>query len=112
MVAIQQRTGKDIWQQLFEFKLIETNKETPYEQILKKIVKEGLLIENEYELKSVSPVMKQQLSHQLITGRFITLSVVKMPAAAKEMKWVLKSSLKKYAFPQFINQYMSTGNKQ
>jgi A/G-specific adenine glycosylase len=111
-VAIQQRTEKDIWQQLFEFKLIETNTETGYKQILKKIEKEGLLIRNEYEVKSVSPVMKQQLSHQLIKGRFITLTVTKKPAAGKGMKWVLKSSLKKYAFPQFINQYLSIDNKQ
>jgi A/G-specific adenine glycosylase len=103
-VAIQQRTAKDIWQQLFQFYLIETNKETGYKQLLNKAEKDGLLVKDEYEIKSVSPVIKQQLSHQLITGRFITPAVTKKPPATKGMKWVSKSSLKKYAFPQFINQ--------
>lgn len=111
-VAIRQRTGKDIWQQLFEFMLIEKNKETGYKQLLKKAEQEGLLIKHEYKVKSVSPVIKQQLSHQLISGCFITLAVKQKPQITEQMKWVSKSSLKKYAFPQFINQYLSIDNGQ
>lgn len=109
-VAIRQRTGKDIWQQLFEFMLIENSKETDYKQLLKKSEQEGLLTKNEYKVKSVSPVIKQQLSHQSINGCFITLAVKQKPKITEPMKWVSKSSLKKYAFPQFINQYLSIDN--
>jgi A/G-specific adenine glycosylase len=111
-IAVRQRTDKDIWQQLFEFHLIETKKETGNRLLLKKMEKDGLLIKDEYEVKSFSSLIKQQLSHQLITGRFITLLVKQKPKIAAEMKWVSKSSLKKYAFPQFINQYLSIDNKQ
>ena len=96
-VAIRQRTGKDIWQQLFEFMLIEKNKESGYKQLLKKAEQEGLLIKNEYEVKSVSPVIKQQLSHQLIMAVYYD-AVKQKPKITEQMKWVSKSLLKNMLF--------------
>jgi A/G-specific adenine glycosylase len=65
--AIRERTGKDIWQQLFEFPMIEMDKERSLKNILTAAEKYGLLPKNNYEFISISPLYKQQLSHQLIT---------------------------------------------
>jgi A/G-specific adenine glycosylase len=105
-VAIQQRTAKDIWQGLYEFSLIETEKETTIKTILQQAEKKGLLTKKNYELVVASSLYKQQLSHQLIAGQFIKIILNKKPLADKSFLWVDKKKLKQFAFPQFINQYL------
>jgi len=108
-IVIRQRTAKDIWQQLYEFPMIETNKEQSLKIILSKAETEGLLQKNSYEFVSVSQLYKQQLSHQLIAGQFIRVKVKKLFSKNNpEMNswvWPSKNKLKNYPFPKFINQY-------
>jgi len=108
--AVRQRTGKDIWQQLYEFPMIETHKEQNLKSVLIQAEKEALLEKRNYDIISISPLYKQQLSHQLIAGQFITIRLKRKSAAKKDpiaigWVWVTKNQLKKYAFPGFINSY-------
>lgn len=105
-MAIRQRTGKDIWQGLYEFLLAEADKEAPVKDMLQQAVKNKLLPGKKHEVISVSPLYKQQLSHQLIAGRFIHICFTKRPALPGGFAWVDKKKLKKYAFPRFINRYL------
>ncbi len=105
-IAIRRRMEKDIWQDLYEFPLIETANECDAKNILQKAEREKWILNKEYELLSVSPIYKQQLSHQLITGQFIQLSIKKKLQLNNDWQWVMKSRVGKYAFPQFINQYL------
>jgi A/G-specific adenine glycosylase len=105
-MAIRQRKGKDIWQDLYEFPLIETANECGTNKILKMAEKQKLVLKKGYKLSSVSPLFKQQLSHQLIAGRFLKLSVKKKPQLNNVWQWIMKNKFKKYSFPQFINQYL------
>jgi A/G-specific adenine glycosylase len=105
-IAIRQRMNKDIWQGLYEFPLIETDFGAETNTILKEAEKKKLIQKNEYELLAVSPVNKQLLSHQLISGQFIKLRLMKKPGHDKTWLWKLKSRIGIYAFPQFINQYL------
>ena len=110
--AIRQRTGKDIWQQLYEFPMIETHKEQNLKSILVKAEKEALLENRNYDMISVSPLYKQQLSHQLIAGQFLTIRLKRKPESKNDpiaigWLWVTKNQLNKYAFPGFINKYLS-----
>ena len=107
-MAIQQRSGKDIWQSLYEFPMVEASDETPVKKIIQQALTKKWLEKEKYELISVSPLYKQQLSHQLIAGQFIKLKLKKKPAE-KNWMWLSKSELKKHAFPQFINQYLKEG---
>jgi A/G-specific adenine glycosylase len=110
--VIRQRTGKDIWQQLFEFPMIETDKEEDVNKILATAVKHSMLQKKNYELISVSPLYKQQLSHQLIAGRFILLKLKTKTAAQKDIIWIEKTWLKEFAFPKLINTYLSNREAQ
>ena len=101
-IAIQQRTGKDIWQDLFEFLLIETRSAYDSKRILKEAEKKKLLIPREYELISISPLFKQQLSHQLIAGQFISLRLKQKPDRKDGYLLVSKNKLNQYAFPKII----------
>jgi A/G-specific adenine glycosylase len=103
-LAIRQRMEKDIWQQLFEFPLIESDREIPSKEVLKKAITDKWFAKDEYELQSLSPIMKQQLSHQLIAGQFLSIKLKKKPA--EDWIWVDKKELKEYAFPRFINQFL------
>jgi A/G-specific adenine glycosylase len=110
-IAIRQRTGKDIWQQLYEFPLIEEDHEQVQKIILQKAEKMGLLLKKNYQIVQLSGIFRQQLSHQLIAGQFIKLSIKKKPPEEHGLLWLRKEQFKKYAFPQFINQYLG-GNKK
>jgi A/G-specific adenine glycosylase len=104
--AIRQRTEKDIWQNLFEFLLIESTKCLDEREILKRLKKTSWLAKNGIEVKSVSPVFRQQLTHQLIEGRFTNLNIRYKPKSPANIIWVNKAEIKNYAFPKFINQYL------
>lgn len=105
-IIIRQRKEKDIWQDLFEFPLIETEKETTLKNILKEATKKRLIDEDAYELETISTLFKQQLSHQLIAGQFIRLRLKRKPVLSKEYLWVTKKTISTCAFPKFINQYL------
>jgi len=105
-IAIRQRTGKDIWQDLFEFLLIETTSANNSKRILKEAEKKKLLTSGGYELISISPLFKQQLSHQLIAGQFIRLRLKQKPKGIDSYLLVSGKKLGQYAFPKFINQYL------
>lgn len=104
--AIRQRTAKDIWQDLFEFPLVESSVELEKKKILKEVEKKKWLIKETYEVVSVSPLFKQQLSHQLIAGQFVKLKLKHKPSLKEDWLWISKSKASKYAFPQFINQFL------
>ena len=110
--AIQQRTGKDIWNQLYEFPMIEKETETTIENILMEAEKSGWLSKRKYEVVTISAVFKQQLSHQLIAGQFIKIKLKKNGAVKKDALWVKSNQLKKFAFPRFINQYFDNTKGQ
>jgi A/G-specific adenine glycosylase len=105
-MAIRQRTEKDIWQDLYEFPLIEAEKEADKKTILQQIEKKKWLLKKDYELLSISSLFRQQLSHQLIAGQFIKLQLKKKPVLKNDWVWVTKPKAMAYAFPQFINQYL------
>lgn len=104
-IVIQQRTAKDIWHSLYEFPMIEAAGEMPVKKILQQAEKKSWLEKGEYELITISPLYKQQLSHQLIAGQFIRVHLNKK---SLEKNWIRlpQNKLRKYAFPQFINQYL------
>lgn len=105
-IAIQQRIGKDIWNQLYEFPMIEKTGEEAIESLLKEAEKMGWLPKVKYEVIATSPLYKQQLSHQLIAGQFIRVNLKKKPLANDKRLWVKASQLKKFAFPRLINHYL------
>lgn len=105
-VVIVQRTGKDIWKDLYEFPLIEANKEMKEKNILKQLALTEWLNDDDYEIKGMTPMFRQQLSHQLISGQFISVKLRRKVKLQQGWRWTTKARLKSFAFPQFINQYL------
>ena len=111
-IALQKRTGKDIWHGLYEFPLIEATHQCPVKKIIREAGKKKWLMNDNYTITSVSPLYKQQLSHQLIAGQFITLRVRQKPLSGKTWQWIDKKRMKPFPFPQFINQFTREKVKQ
>jgi len=74
--------------------------------VLKQAIKNGFIYKNSYSVQSVSIQQNQLLSHQKISGQFVMLKLTKPPAidgliASPRIK------LTQYAFPGFINRFLS-----
>lgn len=105
-MAIRKRTEKDIWQDLFEFPLIESEVELDKKKILQQLKKKTGLLKKDYDILNYSPLLKQKLTHQLITGQCITIRLKQKPGWKNDWFWVTQEEIIKYAFPQFINQFL------
>lgn len=102
-VLISQRNDKDIWQNLFEFFLAESDE--PREDAAGWVAEKFMQLSGtSIELKAVSDVYKQTLTHRRIEGQFVQFKVEKK-VKIKGYDWIKLEELHKYAFPIFIQQY-------
>lgn len=113
-IYLRQRKDKDIWQNLYEFVLLETGSQIDEEQILNSSFIKQLSAKRKISIKNISPVYKQQLSHQNIYGRFIQVSSGRPLPSVKDYFLVDKKDIKKYPLPKFITHHLQqekAGNK-
>jgi A/G-specific adenine glycosylase len=107
-IALRQRINSDIWRQLYEFPMVEAEKEMNHKNILKQAEKREWLQEKNYEIVAVSPLLKQKLSHQLIVGQFIRINLHHKHKLKNTWEWSTKNKINKYPFPGVINQYLKS----
>jgi len=105
---VRQRTAKDIWQGLFEFYLVETDKSQQWTPALvAEWLKEQLAI-RQLTVLEISALLIQQLTHQQISGCFIRVALKKLPAPLLSTgEWQTPKGLSGLAFPRLITQYQS-----
>ena len=107
-IFIHKRSASDIWNNLHEFVLIETRKDTSVKTLLSGAEKEKILKRGGYKIVAVSPVYSQQLSHQKIMGRFIRV-IPDKEIAITGFRAVPVKQLSHYAFPRFITAFFERG---
>lgn len=105
-ILINRRSEKDIWQNLYEFMLVELPAPVNPEELnnikqLKELTASG------YHVITVSAAYKQQLTHQTIHAIFIKMKGAST-LTATGMEWVTKTAIAKLAFPRIINEYVHT----
>src|SRR4030095_12069824 len=104
-VYIRKRNNKDIWANLYEFILMESSSEKEQSSVTSaQMIKKAVGIAN-LKIHSISPVFKQQLTHQTIYGQFITVII---SAALKNEQYDLipEKELNNYPFPKLINSFL------
>jgi A/G-specific adenine glycosylase len=105
-IWIQQRTAKDIWQHLFEFYLVETEKQLRWDtSLIQNYLKDQLNIYDARIGKISQPVV-QQLTHQQIKGQFIHIELSQKPASIKTGDWKNTVQIQELAFPKLITSYL------
>ncbi len=104
-IYVRKRTQKDIWQNLYEFVLDETNSSVPNAEVNPGILKK-FIGRQPFRIVSISNVYRQQLSHQYINGQFMVVAIKKEPTGLKQYELIEKNKIKRLPFPALINQYL------
>jgi len=105
---IQKREKKDIWKGLYEFPLIESEKELSIDEILSDVFLKKLLKNCTHKVENISPTYKHQLTHQLIVAQFITLAVTKGKFFVDTpLLFIPESELKNYPVSRLMERFLS-----
>ncbi|MGC4037854.1 MAG: A/G-specific adenine glycosylase [Chitinophagaceae bacterium] len=108
-LLIHERLKKDIWQHLYEFVIVETNKAINPEMLINSTIDQKLIKVKAYKIAGKPVKVKQLLSHQLINGLFVHITIKSKPAFKENYFLVSKENLKQYPFPKLINDYIKQG---
>lgn len=106
-IYIAARSGKDIWQNLYEFVLMETDaplRALPASFPFLKEVLQGI----PYEIIGTSTEFRQQLTHQHIHAHFTTLTVQSPLRSSERYLLVNRNALQEYPFPRIINSFLES----
>ena len=106
-VLLRKRISNDIWQQLFEFVLIETDKHYKEEQLLELFSKQYNI--SGYHHKPL-PDTKQKLTHQVINFSFQEIEL-KSKQTIVGFTWVNSNELKEYPFPKSLQELVVSSLK-
>ncbi|CAA6821603.1 MAG: A/G-specific adenine glycosylase (EC [uncultured Aureispira sp.] len=110
-VYIRKRRGKDIWASLYEFPLIELDKQVEGFFLMEALEASSAwkaLFENQpVVVKLVSRKYKQTLSHQKINALFLEIEI--KPSFFDEKNNMIaidRKKIKNFAFPKIISNYL------
>lgn len=107
---IHKRTGKDIWQDLWQFPVVETRQLHDFTSFTGHTQFHPEWLPNNFLqlVRQVSPIFRQQLTHQTVFACFYELPLHPqthlLPADWLKMP---NNELSQYAFPKIINLYLS-----
>jgi A/G-specific adenine glycosylase len=102
-VVVNQRREKDIWQHLYDFPLIENNKQQSSEQIIDQL-KDKLGVP--FTVKSESGLIKHILSHQILTVRFWQIAAPHSFILNENEQVVNLENIQELAFPKVVENYL------
>jgi A/G-specific adenine glycosylase len=100
---IRQRLEKDIWQQLFEFVLIETPSAVTEDELLTLFRRQYGV--GEGAVKGFVHGTRQQLSHQQVTFTFLLLELGHKPPI-EHHSWISRGKMETLAFPKTLKSFI------
>ena len=104
---LQKREGKDIWQGLYQFPLIESATKNKNKLDLSKSEVANYLNTNSHKMVKSSAIVKHVLSHQVIFAKFWWINMESISTAKDanliKVPW---SHLSDYGMPQLIVKYL------
>lgn len=107
---VQKREGGDIWNGLYQFYMLEQEKQTALDWLsVQQILSAQLGFKKQNFKSSIVQVFapfQQQLTHQTIHARFIVVPLKTIPSVFKEAKWVTPQQMKKLPFPKLVNDFL------
>jgi A/G-specific adenine glycosylase len=103
---IRQRIEKDIWQNLYEFVLWETEQPVSLQDIPGSEFLREFFGRQVFEIMGISEIYKQQLTHQTVQGRFIRIQINKPLSNRKQYLLTDIEKIKLHPFPKFITGYL------
>jgi A/G-specific adenine glycosylase len=104
-IVMKKRTGNDIWKNLYDFPVIETDKRITSAKLFRTEELKKYFSKNKFHLISKSQTIRHQLTHQTIFARFYRIRVSK-ELHIEGIKSVNKKNLNKFAVPRLIENYL------
>jgi len=106
---MQKRTEKDVWQNLYEFPLIETDRLLSTTELLKDDGFKNLFIGiKDLEITKITRPMKHVLTHRIIFAQFVTLSVSGENESLDKLVKVPFEEIDKYAVSRLMELFLET----
>ena len=106
---VRKRGAGDIWENLYEFTLIESEGALPIEKLRQLKVMKTITGNQAFEINHISIIYKQQLTHQTIYGQFIKVKLTRAPNLTG-FKKTSTIDLMQLPFPKFITTYLKDKN--
>jgi A/G-specific adenine glycosylase len=103
-IWIRKRTQNDIWQNLYEFVLWETGKIIPHDEIRRSVFFRSHFEEQGFQIRYISPVFSQTLTHQSITSSFIHIDNTMLKLSGYQSASL--KELQDYPFPKLLADYI------
>ncbi|MBN2814753.1 MAG: A/G-specific adenine glycosylase [Bacteroidales bacterium] len=108
---IKRRENKDIWKLLYEFPLIETDRETDFDQLRQTTFWKEFFAKTDERVEPQVQYFRHQLTHQTLHCRFYTIHTASEPALDKHPYLAVKiAEISRYAIPRVIDRFL--GNLQ
>jgi A/G-specific adenine glycosylase len=104
---IRERTGNDIWQNLYEFVLWETGKILPHDELLHSSFFRSEFGKRGFQVQHISPLFAQTLTHQSITGCFVHVNRTEPLISLPGYQSVSFDQLREFPFPKIISNYIN-----
>ena len=103
---LEKREGKGIWQNLYQFPLVETEKEVDAKVLINHIKSHDLLQKKAFELTLYNKEsIVHKLSHQHLYTKFWIVNLHRLPDSA-----ILTTEIRKYAVPILIGNFIESFN--
>ena len=105
---IRKRTAKDIWINLYDFPLIETEETTDITQLLQSEKFKQFVGKNDFTIGKISKQFTHKLTHQTIVAQFIEIFLDgKLPLCeTKDILLTAETDLEHYPVPRLIDLYI------
>lgn len=105
---LKKRIENDIWQNLYDFPLIETNSQISFSELVQEKNFLELAGKNSYVIK-VSQNYTHQLTHQKIQARFFCVELTKPLALnrTKDLSLVKISEIDNFPLPRLMEKYLN-----
>ncbi len=106
-IYLGKRTSDDIWNQLYEFPLMESEKLPPEQEVIDHLLQMTNLSAELITVVKRSDVIRHQLTHQLIYARFIHI-IASRPPQFPGKKWnaIPVHELHDLPLPRLIDRYL------
>ncbi len=108
-VFVRKRGVKDIWENLYEFVLIESPVATEVGELKNQPRFKELFGKNGFAVETISKVYSQKLTHQTIYGQFIKIKLT-MPLQLDGYEAASPKQLAVLPFPKLITTYLKDKN--
>lgn len=109
-LLFNKRTANDIWKNLYDFPLIESEKLLREEELLQSIAWKKMMKGCIWHIKNSSPVTHHILSHQKLHARFWKVELKKGNTSLKKFISVRSDQIENYAVPRLVERYLLSGN--